>query len=77
MTNDPDLVRKASKGRAPAVPRGIMWHLAIYELGYTGFEVGKFLHLGQTGASLASRRGEKILMADLVLLKAIMDAIEK
>jgi REP element-mobilizing transposase RayT len=77
LTLDPDLVRKPSKSRAPAAARGIMCHLAIYELGYTGSEVGKFLHLGPTGVSLASRRGEKILKADLVLLKGIMDAIEK
>jgi hypothetical protein len=77
LTLDPDLVRKPSKSRAPAAARGIMCHLAIYELGYTGSEVGKFLHLGPTGVSLASRRGEKILKADLVLLKGIMAAIEK
>lgn len=77
LTLDPDLVRKPSKSRAPAAARGIMCHLAIYELGYTGSEVGKFLHLGPTGVSLASRRGEKILKADLVLLKGIMDVIEK
>jgi REP element-mobilizing transposase RayT len=74
---DPDLVRRPSKSRAPAAARGIMCHLAIYEFGYTGSEVGKFLHLGPTGVSLAARRGEKILKADLVLLKVMMDAIDK
>jgi REP element-mobilizing transposase RayT len=74
---DPDLVRKPSKSRAPAAARGIICHLAIYEFGYTGSEVGQFLHLGPTGVSLASRRGEKILKADLLLLKVIMDAIDK
>lgn len=77
LTLDPDLIRKPSKNRAPAAARGVMCHLAIYELGYTGSEVGKFLHLGPTGVSLASRRGERILKADLVLLKKIMGAIEK
>lgn len=74
---DPDLIRKPSKSRAPAAARGIICHLAIYELGYTGSEVGKFLHLGPTGVSLASRRGEKILKVDLALLEKIMGEIEK
>ena len=77
LTLDPDLIRKPSKSRAPAAARGIICHLAIYEFGYTGSEVGKFLHLGPTGVSLASRRGEKILKADLALLEKIMGAIEK
>ncbi|MDZ4185382.1 MAG: transposase [Desulfuromonadales bacterium] len=77
LTLDPDLIRRPSKSRAPAAARGIMCHLAIYELGYTGSEVGQFLHLGPTGVSLASRRGEKILKADLVLLKVMMDSIDK
>ncbi|MGK2905493.1 MAG: transposase [Desulfuromonadales bacterium] len=77
LTLDPDLVRKPSKSRAPAAARGIICHLAIYEFGYTSSEVGQFLHLGPTGVSLASRRGEKILKADLLLLKIIMDAIDK
>jgi REP element-mobilizing transposase RayT len=77
LTLDPDLVRRPSKSRAPAAARAIMCHLAIYEFGYTGSEVGKFLHLGPTGVSLASRRGDKILKADLVLLKVMMDAIDK
>lgn len=77
LTLDPDLVRKPSKSRAPAAARGIICQLAIYEFGYTGSEVGQFLHLGPTGVSLASRRGEKILKEDLVLLKVVVDAIEK
>jgi hypothetical protein len=76
LTLDPDLIRKPSKSRAPAAARGIICHLAINEFGYTGSEVGQFLHLGPTGVSLASRRGEKILKADLLLLKVIMDAID-
>jgi REP element-mobilizing transposase RayT len=74
---DPDLVRRPSKSRAPAAARGIICHLAIYEFGYTGSEIGQFLHLGPTGVCLAARRGEKILKADLVLLKGIMGAIDK
>ena len=33
---DPDSIRKPSKSRAPAAARGIICHLAIIELGYTG-----------------------------------------
>jgi hypothetical protein len=74
---DPDLVRRPSKSRAPAAARAIICHLAIFELGYNGNEVGKFLHLGPTGVSLASRRGEKILKSDPVMLKDIMNTIDK
>lgn len=74
---DPDLVRRPSKSRAPAAARGIICHLAIFELGYNGSEVGKFLHLGPTGVSLASRRGEKILKSDPVMLKGLMASIDK
>ena len=77
LTLDPGLIRRPSKRRAPAAARGIMCHLAIYELGYTGREVGKFLHLGPTGVCLASRRGEKILQEDLSLRKALVGLIDK
>ena len=73
---DPNLVSRPSKSRAPAA-RGIICHLAVFELGYTGSEVGKFLHLGPTGVSLASRRGEKILKSDPMMLKKIMGLIDK
>lgn len=74
---DPELIRKPSKSRAPAAARGIICHLAIYELGYTGSEVGNFLHLGPTGVSLASRRGEKLLKDAPVLFQSILGAIDK
>ena len=74
---DPDSVKRPSKRRGPAAARGIICHLAIFELGYTGREVGNFLHLGPTGVSLTSRRGEKKLKSDPVLLKAVMDSIDK
>lgn len=74
---DPDLIRRPSKSRAPAGARAIICQLAIFELGYTGNEVGKFLHLGPTGVSLASRRGEKILKSDPAMLKEIMRSIDK
>lgn len=74
---DSDLIRRPSKSRAPAAARAIICYLAIFELGYTGSEVGKFLHLGPTGVSLAARRGEKILKSDPVVLKEIMGSIDK
>jgi len=77
LTIDPDVIRKPSKSRAPAAARGIICHLAVYELGYTGKEVGKFLHLGPTGVSLASRRGDKILKTDAMLAEKMMGAIDK
>jgi putative transposase len=74
---DPDSVRRPSKSRAPAAARGIICHLAIIELGYTGSEVGTFLRLGPTGVSLASRRGEKILKDESEMRKVIMMQINK
>lgn len=73
----PDAVRKPSKSRLPALARGIICHLAIFEFGYSGSEVGKYLYLGSSGVSLAAKRGEKFLNADAVIMKQIMDAIEK
>jgi putative transposase len=72
----PDAVRKPSKSRMPALARGIICHLAIFEFGYSGSEVGKYLYLGSSGVSLAAKRGEKFLNADAVKIKQIMDAIE-
>jgi hypothetical protein len=73
----PEMVRKPSKSRMPALARGIICHLAIFEFGYSGSEVGKYLYLGSSGVSLAAKRGEKFLNADAVIMKQIMDAIEK
>jgi hypothetical protein len=73
----PDTVRKPSKSRMPALARGIICHLAIFEFGYSGSEVGKHLYLGSSGVSLAAKRGEKFLNVNLEIMKQIMDAIEK
>jgi putative transposase len=77
LSLEADTVRRPCKTRAPATARGIICHLAIYELGYNGKEVGQFLHLGPTGVSLAARRGEKVLKADQVLLQRIMASLDK
>lgn len=74
---NPDLVRRPSKTRAPAAARGIICNLAIFELGYTGSEIGNFLHLGPTGVCLAARRGEKTLKSDPKMLKEILSSIDK
>jgi hypothetical protein len=73
----PEAVRRPSKTRSPAAARGIICHLAIFEFGYQGNEVGRFLHLGSSGVSLAARRGEKMMRADPAVLKRIMASIEK
>jgi putative transposase len=73
----PEMVRKPSKSRMPALARGIICHLAIFEFGYSGGEVGKYLCLGSSGVCLAAKRGEKFLNADTVIMTQIMDAIEK
>lgn len=77
LSLEPDAVRRPCKSRTPATARGIICHLAIYEFGYTGSEVGKILHLGPTGVSLASRRGEKVLKSEPLLLQKIMASIDK
>lgn len=77
MGLDPESVRKPSKRRVPAAARGMICHLAIFELGYTGSEVGTYLHLGPSGVSLAAKRGEKFLKADLDKMKQILESIEK
>jgi hypothetical protein len=74
---DPEAVRRPSKTRAPAAARGIICHLAIFEFGYRGSEVGRFLRLGSSGVSLAASRGQKIVRADPAMLKLIMTSIEK
>ena len=72
-----DSVRKPSKSRLPALARGIICHMAIFEFGYLGSEVGKYLYLGSSGVSLAAKRGEKYLKAERAVRKQITDAIEK
>jgi hypothetical protein len=74
---DPEAVRRPSKTRAPAAALGIICHLAIFEFGYRGSEVGRFLHLDSSGVSLAARRGQKITRADPAIQKLIMAPIEK
>jgi len=74
---EPTAVRKPSKSRLPAAARGVICTLAIFEFGYSGTEVGRYLHLGSSGVSLAAKRGERLLEADAAIRKRIVDAIEK
>ncbi|NVO00693.1 MAG: transposase [Geobacteraceae bacterium] len=77
MGLEPDTVRKPSKSRLPAAARGIICHLAIFELGYTGKEVGRVLHLGSSGVSIAARRGGKFLNDDKTLSEGITAKLAK
>ncbi len=63
MNIDPVAIRQPSKVRALAEARAVICYLAIREYGYKGLEVGKELHLGPAGVSLAMRRGEALLRA--------------
>jgi REP element-mobilizing transposase RayT len=74
---DPESVRRPGKKRGPAAARGIICHLGIFELGYSGSEIGKFLHLGSSGVSLAARRGEKLVKVQPAILERIFFMIEK
>jgi REP element-mobilizing transposase RayT len=58
---EPERVKTPSKSRAPSEARGVICFLAVRDLGYKGKEVGRELHLGPTGVSVAVRRGEKAL----------------
>jgi putative transposase len=65
---DAEAVRRPNKTKRPAMARGIISYLAIHELGYKGGEVGRELHLGPAGVSLAVRRGEIVVRENPALL---------
>jgi len=58
---EPKAVRRPSKSRPLAEARGIICYFAVRELGYKGLELGKELHLGPAGVSIAVRRGEFVI----------------
>jgi hypothetical protein len=74
---DEDEVRRPSKSRLPALARGVVCRLAIFDYGYTGSEVGSYLYLGSSGVSLAARRGEKFLKSEKGVRERLIGAIEK
>lgn len=55
--------------------RGIICYLAVREMGYKGFEVGKEMHLGPAGVSIAVRRGEVLMRNNPGLKEKIMNII--
>lgn len=77
MGVDKTAIRHPSKARRLAEARGVICFLAVRELGYKGIEVGRLLHLGPTGVSLAVRRGECIVRENPSFLKCIHPELEK
>ena len=69
---EPEAVILPSKSKALAEARGVICYLAIRDLGYKGKEVGRELHLGPTGVSIAARRGEGLIMHNLELKMRIL-----
>jgi len=59
---EPEKVKRPNKTRHLSEARGVVCYLAVCQLGYRGAEVGKELHLGPTGVSIAVRRGEKSIV---------------
>jgi len=75
---EPKAVGVPSKTKAPAEARGIISYIAVRELGYKGKDVGRELHLGPTGVSIAVRRGEKIILHALgIKSKVLASKIDK
>jgi len=48
-----------------------------FEIGYSGSEIGHYLHLGSSGVSLAAKRGEKFLKNNVELMRQIIVSIAK
>ena len=60
-----------SKTKSLSQARGVVCYLAVRELGYKGTEVGRFLHIGPTGVTLAVRRGEQTMYQKPELISCI------
>lgn len=58
---EPEIIRHPSKAKHLTEARSLVCYFGVRKLGYTGTDVGKELHLGPTGVSIAIRRGEKAL----------------
>ena len=74
---DPISIRRHSKIRFLAEARGIVCYLAIRELGYKGFELGRELNLGAAGVSIAIRRGESFLREKPEVKEMILSGLVK
>ncbi|SNB46953.1 transposase [Geobacter sp. DSM 9736] len=64
-------LRWPSKTKSLSEARGVVCYLAVRELGYKGMEVGRLLHLGPTGVTLAVRRGEQAIHQKPELMSCI------
>lgn len=62
---------RPTKIRHLAEIRGIICYYAVRELGYKGIEVGRYLHLGPTGVTLAARRGEQVMLNNPELVEIL------
>ena len=69
---EPEIVIHPSKTRRLAEARGIICYFGVRKLGYMGTELGKELHLGPTGVSIAIRRGERSLKDNPQVLNEIL-----
>jgi hypothetical protein len=61
------------KERVVARAKAIFCCLAVRDYGYTGTDAGKVVGIGSAGASIAVRRGEKLLKSDPELLDKLME----
>ena len=68
---EPETIKHPSKARHLAEARGLVCYFGVRKLCYTGTDVGKELHLGPTGVSIAIRRGERALKNNLGLLDKV------
>ena len=73
----PDAVRRPGKSQPIAEARGILCYVAIRDLGYKGFELGRELNLGPAGVSIAMRRGETILKEKPAIKEMILSRANK
>ena len=70
-------IRRPSKKRWLAEARGIIVYLAVRELGYRAYEVGKELRLGAAGVSISLRRTEVLFRNQPDLKNKIFRLLEK
>ena len=70
-------IRRPSKDRLLARGRGIICYMAVRELGYKGFEVGRELRMGPAGVSLAIRRAERVFREQPEMKRMLILELEK
>jgi putative transposase len=74
---EPTAVRRPSKARPLAEARGIICYLAIRELGHKALALGKELHLGPSGVSIALRRGESLMRERPDFKEKVLSQLDK